>query len=74
MERIKGGGAWNGGGKSGNGLRPDKSQEEGRGGALKVGGWAGGRGRERSRSAESTTSQGGWHFEAAASAEGEKQR
>lgn len=28
-----------------------------------------GRGRERSRSAESTTSQGGWHFEAVTSAE-----
>lgn len=68
MERIKGGGAWNGGGKSGNGLRPDKSQEEGQGDG------GGGRGRERSRSAESTTSQGGWHFEAAASAEGGKQR
>lgn len=42
MERIKGGGAWNGGGKSGNGLGPDKSQEEGQGDV--GGGWGSGRG------------------------------
>lgn len=70
MERIKGGGAWNGGGKSGNGMGPDKSQEE------ELGTWGGvsERGREKSRSAESTASQGGWHFGATTNAEGEIQR
>ncbi|TWW59697.1 hypothetical protein D4764_06G0012270 [Takifugu flavidus] len=72
MERIKGGGAWNGGGKSGNGLGPDKSQEEGQGGRWGVDG--GGRGQEvlkggqaaPDRSLQKEDLEDGWKMETVA--------